>query len=461
MAPPGTALPPRAVALLGAGLVASVLVLILVLTLPRVTSAPAPETTAKAKAPPANAPPANAPAKVRMLQRGDRKPAVADLQAALGALGFYSAPVDGVFGDGTAAAVASFQQSRGLVADGVVGPTTKAALVAAISEVVASDAELVRDGLVNAAAEGRISRASADRYVSLVDDLLAQLESMQPGRIATLALVVRGVADNAAVYDEPRTLTLLGMLKANADFLSEHPVSPEHADITDADGIVYRFFQDRGYQFHPIAAFARLNKLAKDGRRDEVRRLADALAARGIPSGRALLWEYFFPFGGPTNWASGFAQATAAQAFGRSSKLLGDERLAAHARAAYLGIFRRLSMELGGGLWVREYGFSDMPILNAQLQSLVSLHEYVDTTRDLDAATTVERMTVATKALLAQFDTGCWSLYSLGGSSASLHYHSYHVRLLKQLAAVTGDPLWTTTAARWQGYLQSGGGGAC
>ena len=103
----------------------------------------------------------------------------------------------------------------------------------------------------------------------------------------------------------------------------------------------------------------------------------------------------------------------------------------------------------------------DMAILNAQLQSLVSLYDYVNTSGDSLARADVVKMSSATRTLLPQLDTGCWSRYSLGGSPASLHYHTYHVSLLKQLAARTGDALWSTTAARWDGYVGSGGSTSC
>jgi peptidoglycan hydrolase-like protein with peptidoglycan-binding domain len=54
--------------------------------------------------------------------------AVRALQARLGSLGFYSGPVDGVWGSGTESAVESFQRSRGLQADGQLGPATVTAL---------------------------------------------------------------------------------------------------------------------------------------------------------------------------------------------------------------------------------------------------------------------------------------------------------------------------------------------
>ena len=114
-----------------------------------------------------------------------------------------------------------------------------------------------------------------------------------------------------------------------------------------------------------------------------------------------------------------------------------------------------LTMPLGGGLWIREYGFTKEAILNAQLQSLLSISDYARIAGDGEARGVATRMELASRNLLPRFDTGCWSLYQLGGSPAPLAYHRYHVFLLKQLAA--RDPAWREAADRWAGYLRSGG----
>jgi N-acetylmuramoyl-L-alanine amidase len=57
--------------------------------------------------------------------RGDD---VADLQRRLGALGFDAGRVDAMFGEQTLRALEDFQRNAGLLADGVCGPTTIAAL---------------------------------------------------------------------------------------------------------------------------------------------------------------------------------------------------------------------------------------------------------------------------------------------------------------------------------------------
>lgn len=54
---------------------------------------------------------------------------ILDIQRALAAKGFDPGGVDGIWGRRTAAAVRAFQLSKGLLADGVVGPKTAAALL--------------------------------------------------------------------------------------------------------------------------------------------------------------------------------------------------------------------------------------------------------------------------------------------------------------------------------------------
>ena len=63
-----------------------------------------------------------------MLQLDMSGPVVQALQAALKAHGFDPGAIDGQFGNGTQAALIAFQRSEGLLADGVAGPRTQAAL---------------------------------------------------------------------------------------------------------------------------------------------------------------------------------------------------------------------------------------------------------------------------------------------------------------------------------------------
>lgn len=62
------------------------------------------------------------------LRQGSSGPDVVALQNALRAHGFSPGATDGNFGPGTLAAVIAFQNSEGMLADGIVGPKTAAAL---------------------------------------------------------------------------------------------------------------------------------------------------------------------------------------------------------------------------------------------------------------------------------------------------------------------------------------------
>jgi N-acetylmuramoyl-L-alanine amidase len=66
-----------------------------------------------------------------LLRSGDRSPEVADVQARLRALGYEVADEDGAFGPATERAVRAFQQRRGILVDGIIGPHTWAELVEA------------------------------------------------------------------------------------------------------------------------------------------------------------------------------------------------------------------------------------------------------------------------------------------------------------------------------------------
>src|SRR5690348_10377976 len=77
--------------------------------------------------------------RVPVFRRGDTGPAVGEIQAALVHLGLLpgllpgplTAPAEPVFDQPTDWAVREFQQNRGLVVDGLVGPETWSALQAA------------------------------------------------------------------------------------------------------------------------------------------------------------------------------------------------------------------------------------------------------------------------------------------------------------------------------------------
>ncbi len=65
---------------------------------------------------------------MNVLKKNSKGPDVVKLQEKLKELGFDPGAADGKFGAGTAAAVMAFQKSEGLLADGIAGPKTIAAM---------------------------------------------------------------------------------------------------------------------------------------------------------------------------------------------------------------------------------------------------------------------------------------------------------------------------------------------
>ncbi|MEE8497303.1 MAG: peptidoglycan-binding protein, partial [Acidimicrobiia bacterium] len=81
----------------------------------------------------------------RVLGYGSLGADVADVQQMLRALAQYDGPIDGIFGQGTTAAVRSFQDARGLAIDGIVGSRTRGE-IASLHTAATSGAVLTADG---------------------------------------------------------------------------------------------------------------------------------------------------------------------------------------------------------------------------------------------------------------------------------------------------------------------------
>ena len=273
------------------------------------------------------------------------------------------------------------------------------------------------------------------------------ISKARAGAVVKLAVATDRISDYRAVVRVNPAQGWLGAVRiARASVLC--------ARDAPGDGLVFRYYAGAGYQFNPLLSFAALNNQVLQRRCAAARRLASALLARAVHSGDAAYWEYDFSFeGGPVPWRSGFAQAVAAQALARAGVMLRDPALSAVAAASFRGLRRTLLMPLAGGSWIREYGFTGQVILNAQLQSIISLESYAAVAESAAARRLARELAVAARRLLPSFDLGCWARYQLGGAAASLHYQTYHVELLRRLAAIRAEPIWRRTYLRWRRCL--------
>ena len=339
-----------------------------------------------------------------------------------------------------------------------------AALVAAFAAVLAvagsaapakppGAVDRIKKGLDKAVASGDLDQPTATGYAAIAGRATALMRKLPPLRAQTLAGMLEDIASQAAAYDPPWALTLFSMLELNEQLLASQPLPPSGTDVYGDDGVLYRFVTGHGYEFHPLGNFAALNTLVLTGKTDEATELADALVARGVQKDDRLLWSYPFPFGsGKPPWRSGMAQAVAAQALARVGQALDDQTLLDAAGEAYAAIPGKLVRSLPAGPWIKLYSFDAAPVLNAQLQSIISIGDYAEISGNTGAAGLAAQLRASAATLLPQFDTGYWSLYSLNGKEAPLSYHDFVVTLLKKLATRTQDTTWSDFAARFQSY---------
>jgi D-glucuronyl C5-epimerase C-terminus len=316
-----------------------------------------------------------------------------------------------------------------------------------------SDASTALAAVDRLTAAGRLSEAEAKRLRIVLRRARLELLLLPGARGAELAAVLRQVARRAPSAGPARLRALTATLDENASYLGVNPVPVPRAYAHDEDGVVFRAFPGVGLQFHPLATFARLNSLVTSGDRFGAARLASSVLRLGSRREGGLVWSYEFPFGGgEPPWTSGMAQAVAAQALARAAAKLGAPALLGPARRAYEAVPGAL-VRTTAGPWVRLYSFSDLVVLNAQLQTAISLAEYGRLAADGRAAALAVELRTAAAELLPRFDTGYWSRYTLVGES-SLGYHVYVVRLLEKLAAATGLDFWRRAASRFGRYTE-------
>jgi hypothetical protein len=314
------------------------------------------------------------------------------------------------------------------------------------------DAAIARRGITLALKHHWLKPPDAVRYRASVSRALRDVKALAPLRANVIAAQLSQLTPLSSSYTSPRALTLFSQLEANESYLETQRLPDATVDITDDDGIVYRWFPHLGFEFHPLANFSALNNDAASKNVDSTSMLAAALMARAIPHGTRLIWEYQFRFGfGRPPWASGLAQAVAAQALARSSALLGDPNLGAAAVRAFASVPPFL-VSLPSGPWIRLYGFNGEVVLNAQLQAILSLLEYAKTSNDAAATALAQQLSATTEKLFPRFDTGDWSRYELGGGYASRAYQKFVTDLLAKLARQTQDPFWIQTSQTFHAY---------
>src|SRR5690349_14964318 len=160
----------------------------------------------------------------------------------------------------------------------------------------AHDAALARKGITLGVERHWLKAADAQRYRADVTHALRDASRLAPLRARVITAQLAQLTPLWSSYTSPRALTLFGQLEANMSYLETQRIPTTAVDITDDDGVVYRWFPNLGFEFHPLASFGALNSAAAAQDSGKTETLANALVARAIPRDSRLIWEYQFRF---------------------------------------------------------------------------------------------------------------------------------------------------------------------
>ena len=154
-----------------------------------------------------------------VLKRGSSGPEVTNLQQRLEKLGFDPNGIDGDFGPGTYAAVIAFQNSKGLKADGKVGPNTLAALNLTGDAATASSSPPVAE-TTNGDGDAGLSR-------TLTDNDYKQAAELLKCEIAAIKAVAQVESDGGGFLPDGRPKILFERHKfhefTGGAFAAKHP----------------------------------------------------------------------------------------------------------------------------------------------------------------------------------------------------------------------------------------------
>ncbi|MCW2962561.1 MAG: D-glucuronyl C5-epimerase domain protein, partial [Thermoleophilia bacterium] len=263
-----------------------------------------------------------------------------------------------------------------------------------------------------------------------------------------------------------RIVPVLLSVKATTEHMMARTPFPTHEDEyrIAGDVAVFTYYRGRGMQFQPFETFkvgmSYVNRI--DPEVDKAREVADRMLQLSVRTGSALVWEYYFPFGGPaTPWTSSISQALGTEFFTRTAINLPEAERAPYLATsdAMIRSFQRstrmggVSVTEGTGRFYVMYPFNPAQrILNGHLQVLENLSRLQALTPSPAAQAVVDAGVAGVLPLLPSFDTGGWSNYQ-PGQEAELGYHEFQTEQLVRLGKLTGNTTFRDFGDRFQLYL--------
>jgi hypothetical protein len=324
--------------------------------------------------------------------------------------------------------------------------------------------------VIAAALQGLLRSGGIDQPTSSADLAVVgaarRTESHLHGtRAAELGAVLSTVARLAATKQltPARLPALFQTLERNREWWSTGSLL-RYGDRVEFAGseLVWEYYPGQGIQLQPLASFGKADGLYTAGPPEypRLRALLGELCGLAVTRAGATTWEYYFSFdGGSPPWTSAMTQGTALEALTRGYEAFGDQSYLQIAHDA-LGLFRvtppaGVGVATARGARYVQYSFSGRTsILNAFLQSLIGLDDYLEVSGDPTASSLFAAGDAEAQAELAAFDTGAWSLYQPGVED-TLDYHTLVIGFLQQLCTRTGAAAYCDEAQRFQSDLHT------
>jgi hypothetical protein len=320
----------------------------------------------------------------------------------------------------------------------------------------------VRKVLRRALEAGEITAEERAEWRRAYNSALRTRKGLSGARRIQLSSVIETLESIARAdqLDASRMPALFLQLQRNTEYWPNrtYPASGQRVSFAGSR-LIFQYYPGQGLQIQPLANFGKANGLWRAGRAEQLRELLDELVVIASRRGRFTTWEYWFEFGGGTPpWMSAMAQGTAIQALSRASVMLGDPTYLKVARRGVRAFSTRAPVGTrvrgrDGGNHYLIYSFSrGLRVLNAFAQSLNGLYEYAAISQHARALRLFEKGDISLRAELLGYDTGAWTLYSLGGAEATFEYHELATDFLGELCEKLGPGPHCDAAGRFEAY---------
>src|SRR4051794_28697492 len=275
-------------------------------------------------------------------------------------------------------------------------------------------------------AQGAIDQATRDARQASLRQTLRTYKALSGTRKAELGAVIDN-ADAIADSDQLSTARLnavFATLEANRTWWAEGSIPRSGARVSiEGSPVIWQYYPGQGIELQMLANFGKANALWAGKKKAALRALVDQLLPLAVDRGGFPAFEYYFKFGGgKPPWTSSISQGTAIQALARAGQLLADTNLTGFAQQA-LGAFEQpppagVRLDTPTGPFYLIYSFAaKLLVINAHLQAVIGLYDMAQITGDPRALGLFQQGDAEAQAVLANYDTGKWSMYDTAHES--------------------------------------------